>query len=248
MRLDHSAFIDALAADLATISAIAGGDLARTVPSCPEWDLARLISHLGRVHRMALAVVPTGAMTPAPGSSLEAPPADHDDLRAYYQTSADALVAELRAKSPDAPAWTFLPGPDTVAFWSRRMAHEHSIHRWDAQGAVGIPAAVAPELAVDGIDEYLMMVSRLLAKRPDFSLGGTVHLHCTDTEGEWMLAIDHGMITVTKEHGKGAAAIRGAASDLVLGLWGRVPLTDTERFAHFGDPGPVAALASLGGG
>ncbi len=247
MSLDHSAFIDALAADLATISAIAGGDLARTVPSCPEWDLARLISHLGRVHRMALAVVPTGAMTPAPGSSLEAPPADHDDLRAYYQTSADALVAELRAKSPDAPAWTFLPGPDTVAFWSRRMAHEHSIHRWDAEGAIGGASPIAPELAVDGIDEYFLMGNRHLAKRPDFTLGGTVHLHCTDIEGEWMLDITGGIVRVTKEHGKGAAAIRGTASDLVLGLWGRIPLTDADRFAHFGDPAPIAALASLGG-
>ena len=245
--MDHRSFIDSFEADLTVISGLAAGDLTAQVPACPGWDLARLIGHLGRVQRMALAVVPTGAMTPAPGSSLESPPDDHNALRAYYQSSADALVAALRAKSPDAPAWTFLGGPQTVAFWSRRMAHEHSIHRWDAEGAVGVAQPVAADLAVDGIDEYFLMVSRQLAKRPDFSLGGTVHLHSTDVEGEWMLDITGGVVTVTKEHGKGAAAIRGTASDLVLGLWGRIPLTDPDRFAHFGDPAPVAALASLGG-
>ena len=245
--MNHGSFIDSFEGDLTVISGVATGDLTASVPACPGWDLARLMGHLGRVQRMALAVVPTSAMAPAPGSSLESPPDDHDALRAYYQSSADSLVAALRAKAPDAPAWTFLGGPHTVAFWSRRMAHEHSIHRWDAQGAGGRCDPVAADLAVDGIDEYFLMAIRQLAKRPDFSLGGTVHLHCTDIEGEWMLDVTDGVVTVTKEHGKGAAAIRGTASDLVLGLWGRIPLTDPDRFAHFGNPTPVAALATLGG-
>lgn len=245
--MDHDAFVESLVGDLAIITTIADGDLTQLVPACPGWDLARLIGHLGRVHRMALAVVTTGALAPAPASSLEAPPDDHDALRAYYRTSADALVTALRETSPDAPAWTFLGGPDVVAFWSRRQAQEHSIHRWDAEGAIGGGSPIAPELAVDGIDEYFLMGNRHLAKRPEFSLGGTVHLHCTDIEGEWMLDITGGTVTITKEHGKGAAAIRGTASDLVLGLWGRIPLTDADRFAHFGDPAPIAALASLGG-
>ena len=44
---------------------------------------------------------------------------DESALRAYFRESSVSLVAALRAKSPDAPAWTFLGGPDNVAFWSR---------------------------------------------------------------------------------------------------------------------------------
>jgi hypothetical protein len=34
-----------------------GADLSRPVPSCPDWDLRQLISHVGRAHRFAADVV-----------------------------------------------------------------------------------------------------------------------------------------------------------------------------------------------
>ena len=52
---------------------------------------------------------------------------------------------------------------------------------------------------------------------------GTLHLHCTDVEGEWLVARRDGEVTVTREHAKGDVAARGSASDLFLFLWGRVP-------------------------
>ena len=42
----------------------------------------------------------------------------------------------------------------TISF-ARRMAHETSMHRWDADNAQGDPAPIDPELAIDGIDEAL---------------------------------------------------------------------------------------------
>ena len=48
--------------------------------------------------------------------------------------------------------WTWTPD-HTVGFWSRRMAHEVAVHRWDAQGAAGDPSPIERELAVDGIQE-----------------------------------------------------------------------------------------------
>ena len=58
----------------------------------------------------------------------------------------------------------------------------------------------------------------------------TVHLHCTDAEGEWLVANRDGEVTVTQEHAKGDVAARGTASDLLLFLWGRVPADALEVF------------------
>ena len=61
--------------------------------------------------------------------------------------------------------------------------------------------------------------------RADKPLPGTVHLHCTDVEGEWLLHVDG---RVERAHAKGDLAIRGAASDMLLALYGRVPVDKLE--------------------
>jgi hypothetical protein len=54
-----------------------------------------------------------------------------------------------------------------------------------------------------------------------------VHVHCGDVAGEWTLRPDPttDAFTVTREHAKGDCAIRGAASDILLGLWRRLPIS-----------------------
>ena len=37
---------------------------------------------------------------------------------------------------------------------------------------------------------------------------GSLHLHCTDTNGEWLMSLDDGFELV-RAHAKGAAALRG---------------------------------------
>jgi MDMPI C-terminal domain len=61
--------------------------------------------------------------------------------------------------------------------------------------------------------------------RVDKPLSGTVHIHCTDTEGEWFV---HGDGRVERIHARGAAAIRGAASDILLALFTRIPIENLE--------------------
>lgn len=187
-------------------------------------------------------------MVPAPPDQIEKPPTDHDGVRAYFRATSTRLVSVLRDTPEFLACWTFLGGPDEASFWSRRMAHEHAVHRVDAQLASGVVAPVPLDLALDGIDEYFLIANlRVLPQRPGFALGGTVHLHATDGDGEWMLADRDGRIDVTAEHGKGDAAVRGTASDLLLGLWGRLDLRADDRFERFGSPAPLDALAGLGG-
>ncbi len=71
-------------------------------------------------------------------------------------------------------------------------------------------------------------------------LPGSVHLHATDTPGEWVVRPGpDGAPVVTAEHAKGDAAIRGPASDLLLVLWRRVGLDAVEVI---GDRAAAAAL------
>ena len=62
--------------------------------------------------------------------------------------------------------------------------------------------------------------------------GETIHLHCTDGDGEWLVRLGADGVAVTNEHAKGDVAARGTASDLMLLVWGRIP---PERVDVFGD-------------
>jgi hypothetical protein len=109
------------------------------------------------------------------------------------------------------------------------MAHETAVHAWDAQVSAGNNAEIEAALASDGIDEYMhvMLVSNM--RDDEGLLSGSVHIHCTDVDGEWLIVPnDTSDVVVTREHAKGDCAIRGSASQLLLGLWRRVPMSSLE--------------------
>jgi uncharacterized protein (TIGR03083 family) len=111
----------------ALVGAAARAGLDARVPSCPDWDVAALLGHIGRVHRWAAGCITTNSLvSPA---DIDPPP-EGGALAGYAREGAAALGAALE-RSPDAPAWTFVP-PPTVAFWQRRQAHETAMHRVDA--------------------------------------------------------------------------------------------------------------------
>jgi hypothetical protein len=101
------------------------------------------------------------------------------------------------------------------------MAQETAVHRWDAQQAAGTLTPIDPELATDGINEVMTVFMQHAPRGPIDYPAGSLHLHRTDGEGEWMLTAQDGVLTVTHEHAKGDAAARGPAQDILLYLWGR---------------------------
>ncbi len=247
-----TALVDSMRAAIATdaerLAALVESDGAVAVPTCPGWDVARLAGHTARVYRMAISVLTNSLQGFPDPDSLEKPPRESDAVPDYVRRGAAELDAILAGRDPGSEAWNFLNEPKRAYFWFRRQAHETAVHRWDAENAVGSTWHVPAELAVDGVDEYFVMVrERLLAARGMASLGGSLHLHATDTPGEWMINVDDGVIAVSHAHGKGDAALRGTASDLFLGLWGRRDLVDDERFQRFGSPEVIAAIGTLGG-
>ena len=75
-------------------------------------------------------------------------------------------------------------------------------------------------------------------------LTGSYHLHCTDAEGEWLIVLDDGRATTTREHAKGDVAVRGPASALFLWAWNRTG-PGTEGLETFGDGELVERWATI---
>jgi uncharacterized protein (TIGR03083 family) len=215
---------------LADAAAAAGTDAA--VPSCRGWTVTELLDHCLVGDEWARTIVAQGRA----GSTERVLPGERDPallgdaLVQAFREGAEALVRELSSADPDTPVWTFSSTNRTASFWQRRRSQETSIHRYDAQLAAGTPTPLDTALAVDGIDEFLtVFLPRLADNLADLG-DATVHLHCTDVEGEWLVARRDGELTVTAEHAKGDVAARGSASDLLLFLWGRVPADTLEVF------------------
>ena len=230
MAIDYLAAVRDNAAVLAATAR--DGSLDAPVPSCPGWDVNRLLGHLGRVHRWATEACRTGA-EPIP-DRLDRPPGDATVL-GWFEEGVAPLVDALAVLDPDAHVWNFSNGPQVGRFWPRRMAIETALHRWDGQDAHGRTAAIDAELAADGMDEVLdVHVGLRLARRDGIDIGGSVHFHCTDTEGEWTVHTDDGLVRVTRGHTKGDVAVRGPASSLLLMQWRRIP-ADDPTLEIFGD-------------
>ncbi len=220
---------------------VAAGALDVDVPTCPGWTMADLVAHVARVHQFLAAQVRARATGPVSRDDLPEPPPDADVVEVGRRALGD-LVAVLADADPDEPLWTWGP-PETVAFYARRAGHETTIHRLDAEAALGETTPLDPELAVDAVDEFFETVVPFNRQRRALPLPeGSLHLHRTDGDGEWLVTTAGDRIRVTREHARGDAAVRGPVADLLCVLWGR---RGRDTVEIFGDPGIVDAWTAL---
>jgi uncharacterized protein (TIGR03083 family) len=219
--LDHLAAVEREGSRFSAV--LAGADLALPVPGCPDWTLADLCVHLGRVHRWAAANASGGGERGTrPGD-----PEPGTDLRRWY---ADGLADLLRVLSDaDEPAWTFV-GPATVGWWQRRMALETLVHRVDAEAAAGVRTALDPALAADGVAEVVDVLhpARLTASA------------AAPPAAELVLATEDGSRRWVVGGPAPAATVTGPADALLLLVWGRTTLADPRL--QVSDPARAAAV------
>lgn len=202
----------------ALIEAVAAAPEAQ-LQACPGWTNRDLAKHTGGVYGMVTAQLQAGNPEKrVPSNAPDAP--ETGDIIPWLRDRHQDLLATLRSTPPDAPTWTWIP-EKTAVFFYRRMAQETAVHRWDAQQAAGTLTPIDPELATDGINEVITVFMQHAPRGPIDYPAGSLHLHRTDGEGEWMLTAQNGVLTVTHEHAKGDAAARGPAQDILLYLWGR---------------------------
>ena len=210
--LEPAEYLEAIGTESGKLRrAAARAGLDARVPSCPDWDVAALLAHMGRVYRWASACVEANELVSP--SSLPEPPG-RDELDAWVRDGADHVRAVLDRPADD-PTWTWVP-PARVGFWQRRQAHETAVHRGDAELAGGEPTPISGELAADGIDEWLTLLPHRRGAPPVTGHGETLHLHCTDRPGEWLVRLTEDGPEVERAHAKGDVAVRGPASDLLL--------------------------------
>lgn len=198
-----------------------GADEDREVPTCPGWNVRDLAVHLGTVHRWVAAIVLSGTAVPKPAPVIRRP------LAEWYRSVADAMLAALAAAELDEPAPNFAEISETAAFWHRRQLHEVTIHLHDLAQALATPEPVIRnEVAADGTAEVLTVYFRRLqleGNPPD--LRENIRIYATDTGDRWVL-VPGKLGTLQHADTPAAAIISGAARDLYLGFWGRVPAAE----------------------
>lgn len=219
--MNKANYLEALAAESEILlSAAAAVPIDSPVGHCGDWTMADLVGHQVFVWGFATANVKAAGEKTPPATEK---PEDASKLIEWGASVRATMLEVLEMADPAAPAWSFAANNQTAGFWQRRMFAETVVHRWDAEMASGSASPIAPEVASEGIDEYTEVGLRYSSGRPNREYPATsLHMHCTDTEGEWLLVGTDGPdFTVTREHAKGDAAARGTAEALLLWIWGR---------------------------
>lgn len=236
--MEPSRHLEILQTEADRLATIDPSMLGAAVPSLEDWDVERVVRHVGKIHEWVL-----GMLRLEPGQGMADAPAPvglpkGPDCLPAYRAVADELIAHLEGDDPARPCLNFA-GAGDVAWWMRRQAQEVSVHRVDAMDAVQAAGGPAPEpisadAAADGIDEWARFFlavrwGQRFGELPEGLAGHTVHIHGTDdpapSDGaEWLLRFGADGIAVEATHAKGDVALRGPANDLLLALWRRRPL------------------------
>jgi len=216
---------------LAAAAGEAGPDA--PLPSCPGWRVADLLRHTGAVHRWAAGFVSGAAAVPPYEEVAQAAPRGREALP-WYATSHRLLLEALGAAPADLDCWYFFSAPSAKDFWSRRQAHETTVHRVDAELALGgRPSPVAAEFAADGVDELLAGFHSRKRSRLRTDEPRTLRISAPDVAGaQWLVHLSDA--PPRTERG-GAASDRQAdctvsapAERLYLALWNRGSYADLD--------------------
>lgn len=192
----------------------------------------QLLKHVGRGHRWSAQIIAERRREPLDPREVRdgKPPSDLDGAIAWLDDGAQLVIDAVDRVGAETRVWTFT-GARPAGWWIRRRAHEAMVHRADACLAIGSAFEVPAELAADGVSESIgLSIAGADRHRPPLPRGSSLHLHATDDglgpTGEWMISHDEDGLQWSHDHGKGDAAVRGRAVDLLLALTRRRPGTD----------------------
>lgn len=216
----------------AVLRAAAGeAGLASQVPGCPDWTVRDLVAHLGEVQRFWAATVAAASVGTPPADDevpdrAPAPRLPAAELFSWSAAATEVLIEALSQAGQDRPCWTWWQesgAPMTAGAVARHQVQEAGVHAFDAQQAAGHTEPLPPEVAADGIGEYLTVGMASMGAWPHQP--GRAGLAVTDG-ATWLIELGQGGAR-PREVTAGDAApeadgwLRGTASELVLALYGR---------------------------
>lgn len=209
-----------LSTDARRLRQVAPAALDLDVPGCPGWTGADLVRHTAEVYLHKVEMIGRQDVPrPWPPAGLE----DAEPLSLFDQAW-DRLAACFDDHDPAAPAPTWWPPDQSVGFWIRRMTHETALHRRDVERAAGSLTPLDTGLAVDGIDEVLMlMLGGGWSTLPVAAAPGSRVAVSTGDHG-WEVTVGRERVDVSRSaSGEASATVSGEPSELLLWLWGRAP-------------------------
>ncbi|MGC0398151.1 uncharacterized protein (TIGR03083 family) [Streptomyces sp. SAI-126] len=247
--LSFDEYCDAIVAQTDLLARhVQGADPAAPVPTCPGWNLGRLLRHVGGDHRWAHDIVETRAVEPIDDDMVNDPAAyahlDDAVLGGWLVDGATRLAGALRAAGPHVPVWT--PADEQLVeqstmFWARRMTYETLLHRADAALVTGARFVVEEPLAVDAVEEWLEFSTvpeayETLPGVPELLGPGRTLGFDAGAAGEWLLDLTGRRPAWRRGSGEAAVSVRGPVTDLLLFLYARpAPGVETRGDAELLD-------------
>jgi uncharacterized protein (TIGR03083 family) len=217
------------------------------VPWSDRWSVGTVARHVAGTHHVVAEII-RGRPDADFGlfDQLETPAKDSPEFVAWFRSGTASLLRQLSSVPGEAECWSWFASGGHVGWWARRMALEAVIHRFDADAAQGRPFSVAPDVAADGVDEYLDVFVAASRAAVDAPAGPTIGFECSDRTEQWWLDLSvHGDRTLSRDPRTSSLRIRGTAQELLLFLWGRVPVSDAAGVAVLGDVGVLDRWSEL---
>jgi len=225
--MERSLRLDRARADGDRIVDLAAAHIDTPVPNCPDWDGRGLLSHVARVWHM-LALFAENQPGGFPGRDEFPDRVTGGELDAA-RVALDRVDRAMRALPAGVSMWSW-GVTQSSDYFHRRYHLENLVHRVDAEGMAGVDSEIDGDEAADAVDERFTEFVVSSPERP----AGSLHVHRTDGEGEWTVRVDGDAIVATHEHAKGDAAARGTGAQLMLAIWGRLPVDELETFGDSG--------------
>ena len=222
-------------------------DRSAAVPWSDRWTIGTVARHVAGTHHVVAEVV-RGRPDADFGlfSEMQTPQKDSPEFVEWFRSGTTLLLEQLSSVPNDDACWSWYASGRRVGWWARRMAFEAVVHRWDTDAAQGLPFSVSPEIAADGIDEFLEVFVTSSRAAHDSPPGPTVSFECSDRSDRWWLDLSvRGASIVSKDPLSASVAIRGAAEQILLMVWGRAPISDADGVTVSGDIGELARWSEL---
>ncbi|MET7421121.1 maleylpyruvate isomerase family mycothiol-dependent enzyme [Dactylosporangium sp. NPDC005555] len=208
----------------AAVAAAPGFDV--QVPTCPGWTLLDLARHVGE-GRFAWAATVAAGPDATGKATVQGAPVECEALPDWLADSTQALLDELRQAGPDRACWTWWAAsesPQTCGAVARHQLQEVAVHTYDAQLTLGAPMPLPAAVALDGVDEFLATCCAGAYRWP---YEPAAVAYCTTEGASWQLSLAADGVRLGPLSAPDAS-LHGTASDLVLALYGRIPLDDLK--------------------
>jgi uncharacterized protein (TIGR03083 family) len=234
VSLDYAAIISEQSARIVTAYE---RDPRAAVPWSERWTVGTVARHVAGTHHVVSEVIRGRPVADfSLFGDLQTPAKDSPEFASWFRSGTAALLEQFSSAPGEDECWSWFAPGARVGWWARRMTFEAVVHRFDTDAAQQRVFSVGSDVAADGVDEYLdvfVAASRASHNAPS---GPTVAFECTDCDGRWWLSLSEtGHRSVSRDPCAVSVRIRATAQQLLLMLWGRVPMSESAEVEVSGD-------------